>query len=220
MTAAMVRSDVTFGEIFAGHGVLLDADRGETIFHPGAAADVVYLVETGMVKISYLDESGKKLTLGLVGTDEIFGEMGLVGDKQQWHLATAIGMAIIRVVEIGEAMKAIASHEKGLQLLVEHFAARARRYEESLEDLAFRDIEARLSRQLLALADEFGEEIRDGTLIGLAITHKELADMIGAVRENVTLALNRFVREGVIEKSRYRIVITDEGGLRKKISTS
>jgi len=51
------------------------------------------------------------------------------------------------------------------------------------------------------------------------VTHKDLADMIGSARENTTLALNRFAREGILDKSRYRIVIKNEAGLRKKITT-
>ena len=91
---------------------------------------------------------------------------------------------------------------------------------EALEDLAFRDIQARLSRQLLKLSDEYGVETKDGILIGFPVTHKELADMIGSARENTTLALNRFEREGILDKSRYRIVIKNEAGLRKKIHIS
>jgi CRP-like cAMP-binding protein len=41
--------------------------------------------------------------------------------------------------------------------------------------------------------------------------------MIGSARENTTLALNRFEREGILDKSRYRIVIKNEAGLRLKM---
>ena len=57
----------------------------------------------------------------------------------------------------------------------------------------------------------------EGILIGFQLTHKELADMIGSARENTTLALNRFAREGILDKSRYRIVIKNEKGLRAKM---
>jgi CRP/FNR family transcriptional regulator len=91
-----------------------------------------------------------------------------------------------------------------------------REFEETLEGFAFKDIQARLSRQLLKLSDEYGVKTEEGILIGFQLTHKDLADMIGSARENTTLALNRFAREGILDKSRYRIVIKNEKGLRQK----
>jgi len=209
---------ISFAGLLTGVGDLLEADRGETVYHPGAPSNCVYLVESGRVKLAYLDESGKKLTLTIVDAGEIFGEMCLVGEKSRRHLATAIEPTVVRCIDKPEFLRVLGNSPEGLQILVEHFAARMREYEESLEDLAFRDIQARLSRQLLKLSDEYGEETKDGILIGLAVTHKELADMIGSARENTTLALNRFAREGILEKSRYRIIIKNEDGLRKKFT--
>jgi len=209
---------ISFAGLLTGVGDLLEADRGETVYHPGAPSNCVYLVESGRVKLAYLDESGKKLTLTIVDADEIFGEMCLVGEKSRRHLATAIEPTVVRCIDKPAFLRVLGNSPEGLQVLVEHFAARMREYEESLEDLAFRDIQARLSRQLLKLSDEYGEETKDGILIGLAVTHKELADMIGSARENTTLALNRFAREGILEKSRYRIIIKNEDGLRKKFT--
>jgi len=209
---------VSFAGLLADVGDLLDADRGETIYHPGTSSNCVYLVERGRVKLAYLDESGKKLTLTIVDVGEIFGEMCLVGEKQRRHLATAIEDTIVRCVDTAKFLKLMSEKTGGLQILVEHFAGRMREFEETLEDLAFRDIQARLSRQLLKLSNDYGVETKEGILIGMPVTHKELADMIGSARENTTLALNRFAREGILDKSRYRIVIKNEERLRKKIT--
>ena len=207
---------VSFADILADLGDLIDVDRGETIYHPGASSTSVYLVESGRVKLAYLDESGKKLTLTIVDAGEIFGEMCLVGEKHRRHLATAIEETMLRCVDKKVFMKLIGEEQSTLQQLVQHFAGRMREFEETLEDLAFRDIQARLSRQLLKLSNDYGVETKEGTLIGISVTHKELADMIGSARENTTLALNRFAREGILDKSRYRIVIKNKAGLQKK----
>ncbi len=210
------KEKVSFATLVSELGDLVHADRGETIYHPGTASTSVYLVEKGRIKLAYLDESGKKLTLSILDEGEIFGEMCLVGEKHRRHLATAIEETIVRCVPKNVFSEAVSTEFENLQLLVAHFAHRMREYEETLEDLAFRDIQARLSRQLIKLSDEYGVETKEGILIGFPVTHKELADMIGSARENTTLALNRFEREGILDKSRYRIVIKNEAGLRKK----
>jgi CRP/FNR family cyclic AMP-dependent transcriptional regulator len=213
-----VSDRVVFSKLMADLGDLLHADRGETIYHPGTLSTSVYLVEKGRVKLAYLDESGKKLTLSILDEGEIFGEMCLVGERHRRHLATAIEDTIVRSIPKKVFLEAINEDPANGAVLVRHFAHRMREYEETLEDLAFRDIQARLSRQLLKLSDEYGVETKDGILIGFPVTHKDLADMIGSARENTTLALNRFEREGILNKSRYKIVIKNEAGLRKKIT--
>jgi len=213
-----VSDKVHFSKLVEELGDLMHADRGETIYHPGTPSTSVYIVEEGRVKLAYLDESGKKLTLSILDKGEIFGEMCLVGEKHRRHLATAIEDSVVRCISRKVFSDAINAESANVEMLVRHFAHRMREYEETLEDLAFRDIQARLSRQLLKLSDEYGVETKEGILIGFPVTHKDLADMIGSARENTTLALNRFAREGILDKSRYRIVIKNEAGLRKKIT--
>ena len=57
-----VSEKVSFEKMLSGLGDLIHADRGETIYHPGTLSTSVHLVESGRVKLAYLDESGKKLT--------------------------------------------------------------------------------------------------------------------------------------------------------------
>lgn len=218
MFSTTTNNKISFTDLLAECGDLLELDRGETIYHPGTPSSIIYLVESGRVKLAYLDESGKKLTLRIVDEGEIFGEMCLVGEAFRRHLATSIEDTVVRSIEKKQFLKTIEADATVLPMLVNHFAARMTEFEETLEDLAFRDIQARLSRQLLKLSDDYGVATKEGILIGISVTHKELADMIGSARENTTLALNRFAREGILDKSRYRIVIKSADGLRKKIS--
>jgi CRP/FNR family transcriptional regulator, cyclic AMP receptor protein len=211
-----VHESITIKGLLSGMGESIQLERGEVIYHPGSPSNAVYLVREGRIKLSFLDESGKTLTLAILDSDEMFGEMCLVGEKFRRYLAMAIEDSSVRRIGRKAFVDAVNADPAYLQLMLEHFAGRVRVFEEALEDFAFRDIQARLSRQLLKLSDEYGVQTKDGILIGFQLTHKDLADMIGSARENTTLALNRFEREGILDKSRYRIVIKNEEGLREK----
>jgi len=212
-----VNQDITFELLVCEIADTMQVERGDTIYQPGSVSSTVYVVKEGRIKLAYLDESGKKLTLAMVSAGGIFGEMCLVGEKHRRHLATAIEDSLLYSVPTQTLSHVMGEDPQALRLLLGHFADRLREFEETLEDLAFRDIQARLSRQLLKLSDEYGVKTDEGILIGFQLTHKELADMIGSARENTTLALNRFAREGILDKSRYRIVIKNEKGLRAKM---
>lgn len=71
-----------------------------------------------------------------------------------------------------------------------------------IDAIAFQRLDQRLAAALLGHGPE------------LAVTHQELADALGTVREMVTRLLRRFEREGWLELSRERIRIRDSAALR------
>ena len=210
------RKTLDFTKLLAHKGTLATFERGETIFQAASPSDTIYLVKKGLVKLAYLDESGRKFTSTMVDVGGIFGEMCLVGEEHHRHLAVAVEDAVLSCLSRATCLGALETDLPFLQALLTHLACRLDECEDTLEDLAFKDIQARLSRRLLKLSSQYGVKTKHGTVIRLQLTHKELADMIGSARENTTLALNRFQREGILDKSRFRIVIKNEEELREK----
>ncbi len=192
----------------------------ETIYYPGTPSSSVYFVEEGKVKLSYLDPSGKRITLALRGSGELFGEMALVGERRRRHHAEALEDSVLIRIPKEVMISWIRDRPEVLYQLLQLFGLWIRDLEEIVEDLAFRDIQARLSRQLLRLSHEYGVKTKDGILISFRLTHRDLAEMIGSARENTTMALNRFAREGLLSKRRYQIIIKDPEGLKEKCGPS
>ena len=60
-------------------------------------------------------------------------------------------------------------------------------------------VERRLLLKLRQLAERWGRVTPDGIRLDLRLTHQELANMVGAVRESVTIALGRLASAGEIE---------------------
>ncbi|HEC63430.1 MAG TPA: Crp/Fnr family transcriptional regulator [Candidatus Acetothermia bacterium] len=192
----------------------------ETIYYPGTPSTSVYFVEEGKVKLSYLDRSGKRIILAIRAAGELFGEMALVGEQRRRHHAEAMEDSTLIRIPKETMISWIQDRPQVLYQLLQLFGLWIRDLEEIVEDLAFRDIQARLSRQLLRLSHEYGVQTKDGILIGFRLTHRDLAEMIGSARENTTMALNRFAREGILKKRRYQIIIKDVEGLKEKCGPS
>jgi CRP/FNR family transcriptional regulator len=72
-----------------------------------------------------------------------------------------------------------------------------------VEDLAFRSVRARLARHLLA-------EAAEGTA---DLTHQELAERAGTVREMAGRALRRLAEDGLVRLERGRVIVLDAEGL-------
>src|SRR6476660_8666804 len=70
-----------------------------------------------------------------------------------------------------------------------------------------RSITERLAHLLLHLVDIYGVEDRDGILIGATFTHADLAHMVGATRQWITISLKRLQDQGVVVCHKSRIVV-------------
>ena len=68
----------------------------------------------------------------------------------------------------------------------------------AFENLIFQDVRTRLTTLLKDLAEKYGEDVEGGRKIAIKLSHQELANLIGATRETVTLELNNMKRRGDI----------------------
>jgi CRP/FNR family transcriptional regulator, cyclic AMP receptor protein len=71
--------------------------KGEVIFHEGNLSDYAYIIETGSVEILEQTSRGQKL-LGVLGENEIFGEMGLIDGLPRSATARAKQDTLIHVL--------------------------------------------------------------------------------------------------------------------------
>lgn len=188
----------------------------DAIYRQGDLSTTIFFIESGTVKLSYIEPTGKRISLAPRGPGDMFGELSLIGERYRNHLAEALDEGVIIQVHRDHFLGFVRNQPALLLQLLEVLGQRIRELEGLVQDLAFRDIESRLSRQLLLLSSEYGIKTKNGILIGFRLTHRDLADMIGSARENTTMALNRLARQGLLDKRRYQIVIKDLDGLREK----
>src|SRR5579864_2901074 len=70
----------------------------ETIFAQGNAADAVFYVQTGKVRLTVVSKTGKEATIGILGEGDFFGEGSLAG--QALRMGSAIAMADCAILRI------------------------------------------------------------------------------------------------------------------------
>ena len=171
--------------------------KKQTIFTQGAAADTVFYIQQGKVRLTVVSKIGKEATLGILSEGEFFGEGGLAG--QPLRMGSATAMTDCEVLRIDKKAMMLALHREHTfsDLFVAYLLARNIRYEEDLVDQLFNSSEKRLARLLLLLA-HFGKESVPETIIP-KISQETLADMIGTTRSRVSFFMNRFRTLGFVD---------------------
>jgi len=204
-----------FSELLEQRGVLLHFKRGDLIYGLNDPNDMIYWIKKGRVKLSYLDETGRKLTLDIFGQSQLFGELSLTPLDKRELLAEALETTEVVAADRNRLLDQAKRDPRLMLEILTLIGKRSRNVQHKLEDMAFKDLPTRLARILLHLADKHGHPTSQGTQIDCRLTHQDLADLIGATRTNVTMMLSAFYSKGLLKKGRY-ITITNEKQLREK----
>jgi CRP-like cAMP-binding protein len=185
---------------------LAKADGGKTvaeyrandhIFVQGEAANAIFHIKKGEIKLSVLSKQGKEAVVAILTAGDFFGEGCLAG--QPVRMASAIAMSACSVMKIEKAVVLHLLHEEPsfTELFVGHLLSRNIKIEEDLVDQLFNSSEKRLARVLLLLAN-FGKEGSPQTVIP-KISQETLAGIIGTTRSRVSFFMNRFRKLGFID---------------------
>jgi CRP-like cAMP-binding protein len=171
--------------------------KKQTIFTQGDAADAIFYIQQGKVRLTVVSKIGKEATLGILSEGEFFGEGGLAGQSLRMGSATATTDCEILRIEKKAMTDALHREHEFSDMFVAYLLARNIRYEEDLVDQLFNSCEKRLARILLLLA-HFGKEGKQETVIP-KMSQETLAEMIGTTRSRVSFFMNRFRKLGFVD---------------------
>ncbi len=130
---------------------------GDVVFAQGDAADAVFYIQKGKVKITVVSEQGKEAVVAFLGAREFCGEGSLAGQPKRIGTATAVSSAIIHRIQNSTILRLIHEEPAFAESFVAHLLERSVRVEADLIDQLFNSSERRLARALLLLAN-FGKE--------------------------------------------------------------
>jgi CRP-like cAMP-binding protein len=186
----------------------------DIIFTPGDPDDQLYFLLSGTVRLYKIYGDYKEATTALLKDGGVFGKLSLVEGRWQDVFAEAVTESRVAGIQKASLERVIKSDPEFALRLFSSLSERLRQSDEVIESLLHREVSTRLATLLMNLSDRFGEE--DGTLIGVRLTHQDLANMIASTREAVSKVMSEFQREGVIETRSRRIAVLDRGALSKR----
>jgi len=168
----------------------------QLIYAQGDAADAVFYVQKGKVRLTVVSRSGKEATIGILSQGDFFGEGSLAGQLLRMGSAAAMTDCDLLRVDKKSMMNALHREHAFSDIFVAYLLARNIRYEEDLVDQMFNSSEKRLARVLLLLAHFCKEGIPE-TVVP-KISQETLAEMVGTTRSRVSFFMNRFRKLGFI----------------------
>jgi len=186
----------------------------QVIYLPGDRAQGVHFLTGGRIKISKVTRDGKELTLAYRTEGDFFGEPCLLEGGPREEMAEAMDSSTTVEVDRELLDQLLRTNGVAAYKFARALIARRKDLETRVEQLIFKDVGSKLAELLLRLGSEHGIENKRGLVLGVKITHQEMANLIGSTRETVSLTLSQFKRKGFIETEGRKVILADREGLR------
>lgn len=178
--------------------------RGTMITSPHMEQQFLYLVKAGKVRLYKVSEDGKELTLDILGAGHVFGAVGTFTTGSEGVYAETWEDSLICKIDRTQFQKLIHDKPDIALKFIEILSIRVKEMEELLEHMAHSSARKRLLFLLYKLSKKFGiavEAAEDWRQLEISITHQELANMTGNIRETVTSLLNDLTQGGIVRKA-------------------
>ena len=188
-----------------------EMDRVESVLHKKtfpadaniitaeAPGEVVYIIQSGTVKIHIDQADGRDVILAILGPGDIVGEMSLIDSSGRSASVITLEESILYWMSGRDFQECLRTMPTVSQNLVRILSMRVRLANELIQALANLDVHGRVARQLLAFAERYGQPDADGgVFIPIRVTQGDIADLVGASRKRVNTVIVTFKEQGLV----------------------
>ena len=194
---------------------MLEVKRGTRIYLAGDPSDQIFLLKSGVIKISARTPENREVILAFLHPGDIFGELAMVDDAPRDHVAEAYEDCVICAMSRDVILRVIReTPEIGFQI-TKLIGLRLRTFRSRIDELLCRSAHARLAHALLELAEHHGVPDTDGVLVALRLSQGDLGRLVGLSRETVNAILQEWREQNLLEMDRRSVRLRDPERLRR-----
>ncbi|MCL5781361.1 MAG: Crp/Fnr family transcriptional regulator [Firmicutes bacterium] len=187
--------------------------KGRFIFMEGEPGEALYILKSGLIKLTKRLEDGREHILHFVNPGEVFAEVVLFDGGDYPATAEVQENSVVGVLRNQDIERLISQNPSMALGMLHIMSRRLRTAQEKVMNLALHDTARRLAFALIKMAEEHGIKKPGGILINFNLTNQELANLTGSSRETINRMLNGFKRAGAIDVDRQQIMVLDKGKL-------
>lgn len=174
--------------------------KGEIIYLEGEAAEKLYVINSGKVKIYKETEEGKEQIIRILHEGDFMGELSLFTRSILTNNAEAVEPATVCILDSNKINALIETHPSIALKIMKELSIRLEKTEKLMESMGLRDVEQRVADILLEMAD-------GSNIFNLSISKKDLAAHIGMSQETLSRKLSSFQELGWIRQEGQRKII-------------
>ena len=184
-------------------------EQGRILYTPQEKSEALFMLKKGRVRIYRVGHDGREFTLTVVGAGTVFGEMSLTAQRLENAYAEAMEPVVICKMRRDDLVRLVMDKPQVGLKVMSVLSERLSLAEDLMEDIALKEVPARLASFILRLIESEGVVTSEGYKVPTRYTHRQVATMIGSKRETVTKAFTLLQQAGAVELKWRRIHVKD-----------
>jgi len=180
--------------------------RNAFLFHEGEAAQSLFIVRAGMLRVVKHGPEDKRVTIRIASVGDILGEVAVLDGSPYPASAEAVENTVVLKLTRSGFLTLIRQHPDASINILSVLVRRLRDAYLSLCGMATNNVEQRVGAILLGLVRIKAPPDSAGP-ISIALTRLDIAEIAGCTKESVSRAMSRMKHQGILEASRGRVLV-------------
>ncbi len=191
-------------------------EKGETLFRAGDPGEALYILAEGLIKVTVSSREGGEMVLTTLKPPDVFGELCLIDEGPRSASTVAVEPSVLLSLGRAELLDLLTHHPKPVSDLLRTLGGLIRRLTSQASDLVFLDLDGRIAKLLVGMAERDAVERDDRLVLDLPLTQSDLAEMVGGSRQSLNQTLHAFERRGWLALGGHEVEILDLAALRRR----
>lgn len=193
-------------------------EKGSYIFREGEPSDSLFVVNTGLIKLTQGSGEGKQHIIRFLFPGDYFGQFALLQNKHNYLNAEVVENALVCRMHRDDFLPLLARNAKLAYSFLLSMSEQLQEAEEWAGAMHMLEADKRLAKMLLYLYTKLSAPLKDKSKeqkITLPAAKKEMASMIGTTAETLSRKLGNFEALNMIRVHKRVIEITNLQALQR-----
>ena len=195
-------------------------DKGAFIYRSGDPDDHVYFLRYGKVKLYRVSAAGREIIVRFCTPGDSFGLTQAMNGGRRHVNAYACERSRVMFVSREQFAAYLQTHNDVSLVVMQMLSKRVQTLEDLAADLMSDDVSTRILKLIWRLCASNGSRSGEDVCIAIPLTHQDIASMVGAARQTVTILLSRLKQQGLIRFDNRHICIESDklAGIMNRLS--
>ncbi|MCG8591754.1 MAG: Crp/Fnr family transcriptional regulator [Proteobacteria bacterium] len=198
-------SDISDDDLdtIASHLIERRYPKQTVIVEEGLAGDYMYIIREGRVKVTKTSEDGREKIMGFLDAGDFFGEMSLLEHAPRSASVKTLEPARLLALSRKDFLAHLRESPDLALAVIGVLTERLREANEQASSMSFQGVKERTR----GLFERISRVENTGRRMTPALTHQQIADMIGTSRETVTRVVKQLKQDGYLSQEGKRYIV-------------
>lgn len=167
---------------------------------PETFTERLYFVKRGIVRLYRLNPEGKQFTLDILSEGNVFGEMKGISLGTREMFIETIEESDICMMDTERFESYLLQRPRFMMNMLHVLSERLANLSSLAINLALGNLHHKILHTVVKLSEQFGSQCDDEYCrIDMPLSHQDIANLVGATREAVTVGLRELAEQKVIK---------------------